>query len=208
MPFTSQRIFYQSYQAKRFTVRISANGCDPGSVLVKVFVGKKPKAEVSTEVGYYSESRGYGGTSARKFTLTDEVAVMLCRAAIVNDNALPALVDELLGRPDPGNAVEAYRMAGVRRGLARWWLLAQQDNPDAFIAEERRAAAFANKKFKIGDVVMFHSRHGGPARGPFAITGERFDWHPYLGGGWRFGVPGIDAPQSEFRAAEQPVEVA
>lgn len=186
--FKTQLLIFKTYRGKRFSIQMRSNGMDPQGVVVKVFGTKKPKAEITVETGWFSDSRGYGGTSTRKLTLTDPGAVEICRGVLADDAALGALIDWV---------GENYAsLGGVSDRLPRWWLLAQQENPSQFVTKERRELAFADKKFAAGEKVLY--THTYPAR-VVELTGERFDWTDYFGGGWRFSFPGVDAPQHYFR---------
>lgn len=197
--FTTRSVFYKSYRAKVFSIRMSSNGSDPLGVTVKVTTAKKPTAEVSVGIGYFRVSRGVGGTTNKFVRFTDPETVALCRACLTDDSAIAGLIDMLTEK------AESLKYAGARvvELATRWWVLAQQENPTAFVEAERKQRAFEDKRFAVGDRVRY-SRGCGPAE-DVTITGEQFDWHPYMGGGWRFSFPGVNAPQTYFRKIESPV---
>lgn len=193
--FTTQVTRYKSYTSKSFDIRMSANGIDPQYVVVKVMNTKRPTAEVSVGVGYFSESRGYGGTSNKFVRLTDPNLVAVCRGVLVDDSGIAALIDLLIER---GESLE-YAGETVVRLLKRWWVLAQQENPSAFVTEERRRKAFDDKRFSVGDRVRYRSSEA-------VVTGEGFDWSDWSGGGWRFSffADGVNynVRQHELRKVE------
>lgn len=180
--FTTTVRNYKTYRSKWFDIRVSSNGADPSTVVVKVFATKKPKAEIQVYVGSFSESRGVGFSSGTTISTTDPDTVLLCKRALTDDTALVVLIDKLNEREDAA----AYRIARVLRLLNRWWVLAQQESTSVFIDAERRALAFDRKDFAVGDAVAYHSRHGGHAATGLTITAEKFEWHPYFGGGWKY----------------------
>lgn len=185
------------YRAKIFTISMSGNGIDPQDVKVKVLNIKKPTAEVSVGIGWFSDSRGYGGQSNKFVRLTDLELVSLCRGVLADDTGIAPLIDMLTEK------AEQLKYAGGTfvNLIARWWVLAQQENPTAFVAAERKQKAFDDKRFKVGDRVAYRSRHGF-ANIEATITGERFDWADWRGGGWRFSFEanrgGYDVPQLEL----------
>lgn len=201
MPFTARRIIFKSYQARTFSINLSTDGQNPSHVTVKVYNTKKPKAEIVVGTGWYSDSRGYGGVSNNGVILTDPGAVAMCKATQVEDAAFAALVDWVVEQEQPVNGGQQYQWDRLRRGLQRWWLLSQQEHPTSFVMAEREQAARNNKKFAVGQTVRYVSRHGIESK-VVTLTGERFDYSPVLGGGWRFSFPGVDAPQECFREIE------
>ncbi len=180
--FKSTARNYKTYRSKWFTFPLSSNGSDPDTVVVKVYNTKKPKAEIQVYVGSFSESRGVGYSDGKTISTTDAETVLLCRRALTDDTAVVVLIDKLNERNDAA----AYMTDRVLRLLNRWWVLAQQESVSAFIDAERRAFAFDRKPFAVGDAVSYHSRHGGMSADGLTITAEKFDWHPYFGGGWNY----------------------
>ncbi len=192
---TTSRTNYKSYSMKYFSIRVP-NGNDPQAVTVKVFNTKKPKAEVSVGIGWFSESRGYGGQSQKKITITDPNVVALCRACLTDDSGISPLIDNI----NEGKSVTTVDDR-VKALLNRWWVLAQQENPTAFIDTERKQRAFEDKKFSVGETVIYIPRHEYIPQ-TVTITQERFEWG-WDGGGWRFSFPGAEAEQSRFRKIEE-----
>lgn len=185
---------YKSYKGREFRNSNGVPSGEPSYLIVKVFATKKPKAEISVLHGWFSESRGFGGTSGDKLTVTGGELYGLCVSVLNSDAALMGLIDKLAEAAEhhtPGTV--AWR---IRKDAARWWVLANHENPTDLVDEERKNYAFNNKRFKIGDVV--YATNSWNHRVLYRLTGERFDWHCYLGGGWRFSVPGCDAPQERW----------
>lgn len=170
---------YKSYTGVIYTSH-APNG-EPGSITVKVYATKKPKADVIIGTGWFSESRGYGGESGSTATITNPDAIALCRAAIATPDAIPGLIDkmiemgangEILPKLVPGNE---WKRKAYTDKLSRFWTLANVDNPSAFVDNERRERAFADKKFNVGDRVVYCSRHTGRRSEEANITAEHFD---------------------------------
>jgi hypothetical protein len=203
---------YKSYAGKSFDISMSSNGTDPQHLVVKVFNTKKPKAQIEVHIGWFSDSRGYGGTSAKTIITFDPETVLLCRAALKDDAAVAPLIDKVLESDAAINPLTAaiLKSGQVKRLLARWWVLAQQERPDQFINEERKERAFADKKFAIGEQVLYRPLFRSSVPVPVTITSERFEWVPHLyENGWRFGFThsdyvGGDARQQDFAKVEQP----
>lgn len=193
---------YKTYTGKTFSISLSSNGSDPDTVVVKVFNTKKPKAEVAVYVGSFSESQGVGFSTGKTLAITDPEAVALCRGVLADDTGIAPLIDKLTDLNPTG-----YTATRAMTNLARWWVLAQQENPTAFVTAERKQKAYDDKRFAIGDRVVYHSRHGGNSM-EGVITAEAFDWADWSGGGWRFQIPGVNAPQLQLRKIEEPAEVA
>lgn len=195
--FKSETRKFKSYTHKMLTINMASNGTDPQIVLVKVFNTKKPKAEVSVFVGYFSESRGVGGSSGTKIEVADPEAVALCRGLLADDTGIVPLIDKL----NELNLTD-YKGDKVVRNLNRWWVLAQQGSPTAFVEAERRERAFSDKKFAVGDRVIFRDRYSQHEPVEGVISAEVFDYRPYLGGGWRYTIGYITADQARFSPAE------
>lgn len=197
--FTTETVNYKSYRSKWFNIRLSSNGSDPQHVVVKVMNTKKPTAEIRCEVGSFSESQGVGFSHGKFVRTNDPELVAMCRAALTDDSAIAGLIDMV------NEKAEGLKYAGsvVIRLLNRWWVLAQQESPSAFIDAERKQAAFDDKKFSVGERVIYWSRHGLGSQ-EVTITSEEFDWHPYFGGGWRYSCSAAGrVPQLQFRKIEQ-----
>lgn len=163
---TVRKLAYKSYTGAEFTIPTPSNGAEPQTLTVKLFKGKSPRAEVSVGVGYFSESRGVGGVSAKAIVVTAPEVVAMCAAAVSSVDALAPMIDKL--QDDDNRALVAK--------VARWWLLSQQDSITEFLAEERRA----NKPFGVGDTAVMHGR-------PVTIASERFDSWSQM---WFYGVAG------------------
>ena len=160
MCWTNRRLQYKSYTGMEFSIR-TPNGSEPQSLTVKVFTGKKPRAEVLVGNGWFSESRGYGGMSTKNMGITDPTIVQLCIEAIKSNDALPPLIDRL--QEDTSHPLVAR--------IARWWLLSRQENISTFLMEERKA----NKPFGIGDAVLMNGISVVIARERFCPMSQM--WH-------------------------------
>jgi hypothetical protein len=198
MSITSNFMGYKSYVGVRFN-NGAPNG-HPCILQVKVFTGKKERAEVSVLTGHFSESRGVGSTSTKTLKVTNPETVALCKAAVkFGTGAVMPLVDKL---QEEGPEVNRKQIAAA---AARWFNLSTVENVSRFVDEENRDRAFADKKFAVGDKVMWIGNPMGSyydQRKEVTITSERFEWHPYMGGGWRYGSEKGNSPQNYYRKIE------
>lgn len=192
---------YNSYTGRIYANWLTSNGGDPTDLTIKVFNTKKPKAEVSVGIGWFSESRGVSGTSPTAVTFKDAETVALCRAAVANETALAPLVDKVLETVEND---ATYTGTKAKRLLARWFVLANSDNPNGLVNDERRERAREDKPFAVGDKVLYHGRHNfhlSPV--PGTVTAERFEWSAHFGGGWLYTTDsGHTADALSFHKAE------
>ena len=163
--------------------------CEPTYLHVEI----KPRLKrvvVSTRSIWFSESRGYGGQSSNKSGVTfssESDPIYIAAAAFVagDDMAIVGLAD----------AIEESGQKGPVAKLRWFYELARQENPEAYLAKIRRDKAYADCRFKVGDMVLPIHSYG---KDPVAVVAVYWS---EAGVEWRVGIKGMDAPQSHFYLA-------
>lgn len=187
------QVIYKSYKSREVSNGLGAGG-PPSGLVFRVEMhttgklkGQEKQCKVEFMSGWFSESRGYGGVSKTKsLIVTIESIKLLVREVIRTGDttAVCAFVDNV-----QEEANEEF-LAVVKE----WWEYASAENAEVLRDQKRREYAFASKVFQIGDVVgrSYEYNH------LYTISGERFEWNSYHGGGWRYSFPGYSGYREHF----------
>jgi len=170
--------------------------CEPSSIRIEI----KPRLKrvvITKRSIWFSGMRGYGGQSkgvgSVAFTSTADPIYVAAAAFIAGDSmALLALAD----------AIEESGDKGPKAALRRFYELAQQENPEAYLAKIRRDKAYADCRFKVGDMVFLTHSYSAEPKPVVAVYWCEQSVE------WRVGVVGMDAPQSRFYLAPSAVGAA